>query len=180
MNRRTLYSLFACALASAPGCNIYGSGTCSQPQVVSDSSHATANYVTAGPEVADDGGASTSSGDVTGLTLSAQSPNTVAITGSLSSGQYFVITIPNVQGSGSHPLDAQSEVCDSEAGASCALLSGTIETTSFDTQCGSGACALSIAGTLKATSTWMGASFSVDVAMNHHETLRSYTCSEGS
>jgi hypothetical protein len=159
------------ARASTVGCS---SATCQVPEVVSDTSSATYSY--GGP------GASTpSTGSVASLAVSGDS-STLTVTGIIGPASSFTITLPNLQGSGSQSLDPLSQVClytsDSNSG-SCQTLSGTIATTSFADQCGSGGCALTIVGTLKGTAKWTAGSFSIDASLNHSETLESVSCAGG-
>jgi hypothetical protein len=159
--------------------------TCQTPEVVSDTTSGTYSYTA---PVGEDGGAggadggidageTKNTGNLDGVSVSATSATTIQLVGMLSAGS-FTITLSNVV-NGRASLGPQSNVCfstnDANAGL-CETLSGTLSTSSFNTSCSAGGCALVVDGSLRGTASWEGGSFSIDATLNHQEQLASYAC----
>jgi hypothetical protein len=104
--------------------------------------------------------------------------NTIIINGQLvdatGTPQPFCLQVNGVTEGSSASLGSGSVACFENLEA-CTPLTGTIDTTTFVTSCVSAPdtentlCALEIAGTLKASTTWSDGSFAVDLALEHRD-----------
>jgi hypothetical protein len=193
------FTLFSSLLA----CGVLGGGNCEDAVTQSETSNGTFTYEVSDAGAGDAGGgeagtsgtSGTSKGDLgaaSGLTVAARTlldedsgapiadPTSIVVSGSFTDtsgqSQSFFMIINGVPSSGSAPLGDGSEACLDDV-ASCTPLTGTIETTTFANDCsGQDGCALTIAGTLAAATTWQGGSFSVDIALGHEDVWAPSTC----
>jgi hypothetical protein len=119
--------------------------------------------------------------DGDGLSLSADGPTGILMQVSSSGAApapELSLYLAEVAIGMNQPLGTGSKVCLVNA-PECLPVSGTLSVTTFVTDCAtSGACALTMTGTLDAAATWSGGTIHLSLSIAQTETLESQPCVE--
>jgi hypothetical protein len=180
------------ALVSLVGCNWGTTGDCESTVTDLETSNGTFTYSASGEGGTDAAPVRGDLGASTGLNVASASsslgiiadgdaggaggldPSAIVVSGNLVYGSgdvqpfYLVVTglAPGLSGS---PVGPGSQAC-LEMLPWCTTLTGSIDTTTFATSCrGEDGCALTIAGSIRASTVWWGGSLSVDLTLDHQD-----------
>ena len=160
-----------------------GLQTCPEVETTSDTSSGSYTYTTAkGSGVAP----TSTSGSIPvsgGVSVAAESSSSIAVQGNFyddaNQPHAFTLTVTGGAANSLTQIGSDSQACmDDDV---CAPIAGTLGVATYSLSCeGSSGCALNIVGELKAITTWNGATFTVDLELNHSDTVAAVACGNDS